>query len=147
MLYSVTVETNSKSSYDVGTRLIRAEAAYGAVVDGTGCFLWYPLNDRDRRESLSRMKISETQANLITAMDTAYNAVSITLPVHPYKNVSNAAVDTVFNVADIVWGKAYAPDAANKSWIFIQEGAFKVIRHLVDYTLTEIVNLAGTGTP
>ena len=144
---SVTVTANTKKSFDVGTRLIRAEAAFKAVVSGTGCELDYPLNDRDRRKSLTHLTISETQANVITAMDLAYNAVSIALLVHPDNNANLATVSTVFNAGDIVYGKAYTPDAANKSYIYIQEGAFKVRKYLVDYTIAEVISLAGTGAP
>lgn len=147
MLMSVTVTANTKSSFDVGTRLIRAEAAYAAVVSGTGCELDYPMNDRDRRESLTHLTISETQANVVTAMDLAYNAVSIALLVHPDNNTSLSTVSTVFSAGDIVYGKPYTPDAANKSWIYIQKGAFKVVKYLVDYTLAEVISLAETGAP
>jgi hypothetical protein len=146
MLMSVTIETNSARSFDVGTRLIRAEAAYGAIVDGTGCQFTYPYNDRDRREKNSTIKISETQANLVTAMDLAYNAVSIALLVHPGNVATASTVSTVFSVTDIIWGAPYTPDSSNKSYVWIQEGAFKVNMLLIDYTLTEIINLAGTGS-
>ena len=144
---SVTVTANTKKSFDVGARLIRSEAAAKAVVSGTGCELDYPLNDRDRRESLTHLTITQSQANLITAMDLAYNAVSIPLLVHPDNNATLATVSTVYNAADIVYGKAYTPDAANKSYVYVQEGAFKVKKLLVNYTLAEVISLAGTGAP
>ena len=144
---SVTVTANTKSSFDVGTRLIRAEAAFNCVVSGTGAELDYPMNDRDRRESLTHLTITETQANVITAMDLAYNAVSIPLLIHPFNDATLTAVSTVYNAGDIAFGKAYTPDAANKSWIYIQQGAFKVKKYLVNYTLAEVISLAGTGAP
>lgn len=142
---SVTLTSNSKKSFDIGSRVIRAEAAFGATVSGTGCQFYYPRNDRDRRESSTVLVMSQTQANLITAMDLAYNAVSIALPVHPDKDATAATVSTVFSVGDIVWGAPYTPDSSNKSWLWIQDGAFKVKKYLINYTGAEIVSLAGTG--
>lgn len=142
MLLAVTVESNSKRPNEIGARLIRAEAAFEAVVSGTGCQFKYPLNDRDRRESLSVLKITENQAALIAGMDAGYGQVSITLPIHPNKDATAATVSTVFTGGDVVWGAPYAPDAANKSWLWIQQGAFKVTKYLVDNTLAEIILLA-----
>ena len=135
------VTANQKKSFDVGTRLIRAEAAYGVVVSGTGSEFEYPMNDRDRRESLTHLTITENQADIIAGMDAVYDTVSIALPIHPDKDATAATVSTVYAAGDLVWGEAYGPDAANKSWVFIQEGAFKVNRLLVDNTLAEIIAL------
>lgn len=148
MLLSLTVSTNSKQSQNVGTRLIRAEAVVGLITYATtGSEFDYPMNDRDRRVSLTHIQSTESVANVTTAMDLAYNAVSIVLPVHPDNLATTTPVNTTYNAGDIVWGAPYTPDASNKSWIYIQEGAFKVKKYLVNYTLAEVISLAGTGAP
>ena len=146
MFVVVTVTKNTRKSFDVGARLIRAEAAVNVVVLGTGAALDYPLNDRDRRTKNTHLEIDDTQADIVTAMDLAYNAVSLTLPIYPDEDITQATVDSAFSAGDVLWGEAYVPDAT-KSWIYVQEGAFRVDKKIVDYTLAELVNLAGTGTP
>ncbi len=146
MLLVVTVTANSKQSLNVGSRLIRAEAVYEAIVfDTTGSQFYFPLNDRDRQESPTKLTCSDSVTDIKTGMDLAYNSVDITLPVHPFKLTTNAVVDKVYNAGDIVWGVAYPADTT-KSLVKVQKGAFEVVELLVDYTLAEIVLLAETGS-
>lgn len=146
MYLEVTVTKNQKKFSDVGARLIRAEAGFNVQQDGTGTKLTYPYNQRDRRIKNTSLELSDAVADYRTAMDLAYNAASILLPVYPDNNISLTAVNGSFEVGDLLWGKAYEPDAT-KSWVWIMEGAFEVKKLLVNYTLTNIVNLAGTGIP
>lgn len=140
MLLVVTVETNRKKSADIGSRLINAEYWHSAkTVETTKTQFYYPLNYRDRREKPTLLKTTDAIATIRTAADLAPTTDYITLPVHENDDVSVTAVDHDFRTKDIVWGYALPSDATNKSIVFILNGAFKVEKYVVDYTLAEIV--------
>ena len=142
MLVSVTVETNQKRPLDVGTRMINATYWHNAyTVETTKTRFEYALNFKDRREKPSLLKTTEALATLATAADLAPTTLSITLPIHIGDDVGTAAVNRDFQTGDIVWGAPLGSDPANKSYVWILNGAFKAKRYLVDLTLAEIIAL------
>lgn len=142
MILSVTVETNRKRPYDVGTRLINAEYWHSATtVETTKTQFLYPLNYRDRRESPALLKTTNAIATIRTAANLAPTTAAITLPVHPDKDVNQSTVNTDFRTKDIVWGKPFATDPTNKSRVYILVGGFHINEYVVDLTLAEIVAL------
>lgn len=149
MLLSVTVETNRKRPLNVGTRMIQAEFWHGAkTVETTKTQFLYPMNYKDRRESLTLLKTTEAiatiraAANLAPVTPTAGNpSEAITLPIHPDGDVSVTAVSHDFRTRDIVWGLNLPSDPTNKSIVYILAGGFKINKYIVDNTIAEIIAL------
>lgn len=139
MLINVTI-TKALKGVAIGSRIIAAENAVKIKTVGTGASFYLP-SVLDRRDSPVYMEVSDSLATLQTAVDAAYESLHVLLPVHPGQDTSVAAVNESFPVNKIE-AVAYAPDSANKSWVYAQFGAFKIKKLLVDLTLAEIVTLA-----
>lgn len=139
MFLSVTVEKNRNRSFDIGTRMIRAESLYGLQANGTGSKFTYPINYRDRRYQNTYLETTEAPAAIAAAMALAYTDGTITLDVYPDNNTALTPVSTIFDVTSIQWGVA---SGAADSLLYILEGAFKVRKILVNHTLAAIIALA-----
>lgn len=139
MFISATVEKNRNNSFDVGTRLIRAEALYGLQANGTGSKFTYPMNYRDRRSRNTYLECTDSVATVTTGMTTAYTDGTITLNVYPENNSTITPVSTIFEVTNIQWGVA---SGATDTYLYILEGAFKLNKVLVAHTIAQVIALA-----
>lgn len=139
MFISVTVTKNQNKSFDVGTRLIRAESLFGLQVNGTGSKFTYPLNYRDRRSKNSYLECSDAVATISAGMAAAYTDGTITLDVYPDNNSALTPVSTIYDVTSIQWGIA---SGAADTYLYILEGAFEVKKILVNHTIAAILLLA-----
>lgn len=140
MILVVTVETNRKKNTDIGDRLIQAEYWHAAqTVESTKTQFEYPLNYRDRRDSPTLLKTTDSILTIRTAANLAPTTDAIILSVR--SDINDPASDLVnmdFRTRDIVWGKAFS---ASQSYVWIISGGFKVNQYLVNSTLAQIVAL------
>ncbi len=145
MIRTITIETNRKERELTGTVLVNMSFWHAAkTVESTKSQFFYPFNYRDRREKPSLVKATEPitgVGNLKETANTAYTNLSLTFPVYPLDDLTQATVDHDFQTADIMWGVAYGPDNT-KSYVYVSKGTFEVTRYLVNLTLTAIVALA-----
>lgn len=105
----------------------------------------YFMRPEDRRGGYDTFIVSETNAAIVAAMNTAFNATAITLNVYPDEDIQKTPVATVFNVAEIVEVSEYVSDPT-KSWVEINWKGFHVKRYLVNHKMVNVPAIAETGT-
>ena len=101
-----------------------------------------PLNPR---EKYGIVKTKTAVSTIITAADTAFDSVFITLPIFRNNNPDNLTEDFTIPVSALAFASAYNQDT-DLSWFVYYNAAFKRREVLVDYTLTELENLAAYGS-
>jgi hypothetical protein len=147
MLIKMTIESNSKKFNDTGSAVLVAELMNEAeTVETSKSRFKYPLCRRDRRVSPSTIVTTEGIAAIKTAIDLAYNANYIDLPIFEDNLSTRSTTTYTFSVTDLVYFLPDNSSSTTRSWAFISVGAFKVVKYLVDYNLDQIIDIATTGS-
>ena len=105
-------------------------------------FFYRPESKRGGRD---KYIVEETNAEIVTAINTAFFATGITLNVYPNHDPTATTVATIFNVAEIIIAYDYEYDAT-KIWIKVNEKGWKQRLYLVDMLLVNLPGKAETGT-
>jgi len=91
-------------------------------------------------------EVSESRATVLTAINQTFNAIGLTLNVHPDNSAANTVVATAFNAKDIVFIYSNTVSTVALSWIVVNENGYRHRRYLVAHKLADIPDLARTGT-
>jgi hypothetical protein len=111
--------------------------------------LRYKFNVYDDRQTDLYISVSDTAAAIQTLADATANSKMVSLDVfegiQSFNQVTGeTAVETTFNVADIVWGEDDPSGAYCRIWYTI--GGKQTVPVIVDHTIAQIVQWADTGT-
>lgn len=106
---------------------------------------YYAINPWDRRSSLGFIQATSSVSTLTTAFDTALNSNVMTLAIYPSNDVTQTPVNKYIDYEDFAYAYAYESDWT-KSWVVYTTKAFKEVKVLVNNSLDELIDLAGTGT-
>ena len=106
--------------------------------------LYYVDNLYGRNSHGNYVAAGESIADVRTAFDATYQAEYVTLPVYDDDDTSASTDDRDIPAASISRAVADNRDDG-RTWLWYCEGE-KTIRVLVDYELTQIVDLVDTGT-
>jgi hypothetical protein len=111
--------------------------------------LRYKFHPYEDRSPVFVIDVTNTAAALKTLSDATPASTKITLNVfedaQTFDIVSSlTAVAWNFNVKDIVWGENDPTDAYARIWVMT--GGNKVTAYIVDHNISQIVDVADTGT-
>lgn len=115
------------------------------VRDSSYSDFYYSLNPWDRREAPVFVQATSTVAALTTALDTVLDSNVMELVIYPDDDITATPVSKYIDYADFSYAYAYESDW-EKSWVVYYSKAFKWHRVLVNNSLDELVDIAGTGT-
>jgi len=105
-------------------------------------FFYRPESKRGGRD---KYIVEQTNAEIVTAMNSAFAAVGITLNVYPDHNPLATPVATIFNVAEIIIAYQYEYNPLF-TWIECNEKGWKQRLYLVDILLKDLPGKSETGT-
>jgi len=100
----------------------------------------------DRRGGFDKFVVTESRAAILTGMNTALNAIGLTLNVYPDNDATKSVVATVFNADEIIMAYPNSRTDKTKCWIEVNEKGTRVRKYLVNHYYVDIAALAETGT-
>lgn len=140
-LHKVSIDGKSVS----GGVVLNTQFMSEIVVSGTGAAFKYFPQPMDRRGRTEEWVVSETVAQIRTAMGTGWST-NVAILDHYDTPMEPLTTQRVFVLnAEIV--KIY-PDARNRnrSWVLVSKGGAKVSRYLVNQYYLDFVQIAETGS-
>lgn len=143
MLIYLTVASRDKATKKTGGLVVGTDFITEMVVSGTGARFKLLAQPENRRGSQDVVIVTNTVAEIRTAMDTANALTAITLRVFPDEDTTQATVYTVFNVAEIV--RAWPDSTGFNTYMDVNEkGAIR--RYLIDHYIYDLINYAETAS-
>jgi hypothetical protein len=112
---------------------------------GNGSQFLFSDNHRDRRENNSYLRTNSTVAEIITAHDTDFASLFVTLPFCPKNNPAKTPVDTTIAVEDIAYFDRYNDDPDNFVWLVYDRKAFRRVEQLVAYNIEQAEDVVNDG--
>ncbi len=107
-------------------------------------FRFFPRPE-SKRGGRDKYIVEETNAEIVTAINTAFFATGITFNVYPDHDPTATPVATIFNVAEIIIAYEYEYNPLF-TWIEVNEKSWKQRKYLIDTLLENIPGKSETGT-
>lgn len=105
---------------------------------------YYSINPWDRRESPGYLETESSNSTITNAFNSTYNSNIFAMPVFENDDTTTAVV-----TRNIAWEDfAYAiadPNSSTRSYVWYTKKGAGLVRVLVDYSLDQIIDIAGSG--
>jgi len=147
MLKLLTIESINGDTSKAGSKVLNTQfMSEVKTYSTTKARFRFTSKPDDRRGGGDWYVVSESRTTITTAMNQSFNAVGITLNVHPENSASNSAVAALFNVAEIVMVYPNSTPNTALSWIVVNEKGWKHRKYLVAHKMVDVAAISLTGT-